>query len=169
MVGGWELSACSRRRRLADAARAAGAPFALRSSPCPWPCPGPCPALSAPCCLQVIRDTVDKPKQLTFKSTTDIVTETDKASEVACIEAIRAAFPTHAILVSGASAARHGRRGMAGGPSSRPSSPLLHPPQGEEGGVTGDVNSDYLWCAQPAAGAAGSAPALACTRWLGDA
>ena len=55
--------------------------------------------------LQIIRDTVDKPKQLTFKSTTDIVTETDKASEAACIAAIRAAFPTHAILVRGAAAA----------------------------------------------------------------
>jgi fructose-1,6-bisphosphatase/inositol monophosphatase family enzyme len=61
--------------------------------------------------LQVIRDTVDQPKQLTFKSTTDIVTETDKASEVACISVIRAAFPGHAILVGPAAASM--RRGDA--------------------------------------------------------
>ncbi len=66
---------------------------------------------------QVIQDTVDQPKQLTFKSNIDIVTETDKASEAACVAAIRQAFPEHAIL-------------------------------GEEGGVSGDVSSDYLWWVQ---------------------
>jgi myo-inositol-1(or 4)-monophosphatase len=57
----------------------------------------------------------DKPRNIQSKgSIGDIVTDTDKASEAACIAAIQATFPDHAIM-------------------------------GEEGGVTGDTNSDYLW------------------------
>lgn len=43
---------------------------------------------------QVILKAVDQPKKITIKTAIDdIVTETDKASEVACVAAIQAAFP----------------------------------------------------------------------------
>lgn len=61
---------------------------------------------------------LDKPRTFSRKEGTDIVTETDKASEAAVVGALSAAFPQHAIL-------------------------------GEEGGVLGNVESDYLWCVDP--------------------
>lgn len=61
---------------------------------------------------------VDKPRKVSFKGTTDLVTETDKNSEEAIIKVIRQTFPHHGLL-------------------------------GEEGGVSGDVNSEYLWCIDP--------------------
>jgi myo-inositol-1(or 4)-monophosphatase len=66
----------------------------------------------------IVQETVDKPRNITLKGRTDLVTETDTASENAILEVIRKHFPSHAIL-------------------------------GEEGGVTGDVTSDYLWCVDP--------------------
>lgn len=67
---------------------------------------------------KVVMAAVDKPRNISLKQGTDIVTDTDKASELACVKTIQEAFPGHAIL-------------------------------GEEGGVLGDVNSDYLWCIDP--------------------
>lgn len=68
---------------------------------------------------QIILDALDKPRNITNKSSTaDIVTETDKAAEIACLNVIQHAFGDHAIL-------------------------------GEEGGLTGDPTSDYLWCVDP--------------------
>lgn len=67
---------------------------------------------------EVVMAAVDKPRNISRKEGTDIVTETDKASETAVVSAILEAFPGHAVL-------------------------------GEEGGVTGDVGSDYLWCVDP--------------------
>ena len=68
--------------------------------------------------FQVVRAALDKPRNISFKGATDLVTETDGASEAAILEVLRAAFPGHAIL-------------------------------GEEGGVSGDTGSDYLWCVDP--------------------
>ncbi|KAG2489559.1 hypothetical protein HYH03_012010 [Edaphochlamys debaryana] len=67
---------------------------------------------------EVVMAALDKPRSITYKEGTDIVTETDRASEAAVVGAIQAAFPGHAVL-------------------------------GEEGGVLGDVGSDYLWCVDP--------------------
>jgi myo-inositol-1(or 4)-monophosphatase len=42
---------------------------------------------------------VDQPRTIRSKgSIGDVVTDTDKASEAACVAAIQAAFPQHAIL-----------------------------------------------------------------------
>lgn len=65
-----------------------------------------------------MRAALDKPRTITFKGATDLVTETDAASEDAILAVLRAAYPGHAIL-------------------------------GEEGGVSGDTASDYLWCVDP--------------------
>lgn len=69
---------------------------------------------------KVISEALDKPRNIKSKgSIGDIVTDTDKASEAACVAVIHGAFPEHAIL-------------------------------GEEGGViTGDTQSEYLWCIDP--------------------
>ncbi|GIL65064.1 hypothetical protein Vafri_18924 [Volvox africanus] len=67
---------------------------------------------------EVVMTALDKPRSISRKEGTDIVTETDKASEAAVVGALREAFPDHAVL-------------------------------GEEGGVLGDVKSDYLWCVDP--------------------
>ena len=80
--------------------------------------PPPPPSPLLPPSLQVVRAALDKPRTITFKGATDLVTETDSASEEAILQIIRGAFPQHAIL-------------------------------GEEGGVSGDTNSDYLWCVDP--------------------
>lgn len=67
----------------------------------------------------IVQEAVDKPRNISSKSTsTDLVTETDLASEAAILAVLRKHFPSHAIL-------------------------------GEEGGVTGDMNSEYLWCVDP--------------------
>jgi fructose-1,6-bisphosphatase/inositol monophosphatase family enzyme len=63
-------------------------------------------------------DAVDKPRSIQFKGATDLVTDTDRASEDAILAVIRDAFPGHAVL-------------------------------GEEGGVSGDTSSEYLWCVDP--------------------
>jgi len=67
---------------------------------------------------QVVMAAADKPKNLARKEGTDIVTETDKAAEVAIVDAILKAFPDHAVL-------------------------------GEEGGMSGNPASEYLWCIDP--------------------
>ena len=66
----------------------------------------------------IVADAVDKPRNISFKGATDLVTDTDKASEEAILKVISDAFPDHAIL-------------------------------GEEGGVSGNTASDYLWCVDP--------------------
>ena len=67
----------------------------------------------------IILEAVDKPRTgITYKGATDLVTDTDKASEAAILDIISAAFPDHAVL-------------------------------GEEGGVSGNTSSDYLWCVDP--------------------
>lgn len=67
---------------------------------------------------EVVMDAVNKPRNITYKGLTDLVTETDKMSESAILEVVRKNFPDHLIL-------------------------------GEEGGITGDSSSDYLWCIDP--------------------
>lgn len=66
----------------------------------------------------VVADAVDKPRDISYKGATDLVTATDIASEAAILAVIAEAFPDHAIL-------------------------------GEEGGVTGNTASEYLWCVDP--------------------
>ncbi|GAU45230.1 hypothetical protein TSUD_138020 [Trifolium subterraneum] len=66
----------------------------------------------------VVMDAVNKPRNITYKGLTDLVTETDKMSEAAILEVVKKNFEDHLIL-------------------------------GEEGGVIGEVASDYLWCIDP--------------------
>lgn len=66
----------------------------------------------------IVMAAVDKPRTISYKGATDLVTDTDQASEDAILAVIRGAFPYHAVL-------------------------------GEEGGVSGDTSSDYLWCVDP--------------------
>lgn len=83
----------------------------------------------------VVRDALDSPPNITFKGATDLVTDTDKAAEEACLAVVRAAYPEHAVL-------------------------------GEEGGVTGDPATGYLWCIDPLDGTTNFAhgyPAFACS------
>eukprot|EP00884_Botryococcus_braunii_P005618 jgi/Botrbrau1/15057/Bobra.118_2s0005.1 len=47
---------------------------------------------------EIILEAVDKPRNIQFKGDTDLVTETDKASEEAILKVITEAFPDHAIL-----------------------------------------------------------------------
>ncbi|KAG7672711.1 hypothetical protein Ndes2526B_g08758 [Nannochloris sp. 'desiccata'] len=46
----------------------------------------------------IILDAVDKPRNISYKGATDLVTDTDKASEDAILKIISEAFPDHAIL-----------------------------------------------------------------------
>lgn len=48
--------------------------------------------------FQVVRDALDKPRQIEFKGATDLVTETDKAAEAACLAVVQAQFPEHMVL-----------------------------------------------------------------------
>ncbi|GIL82138.1 hypothetical protein Vretimale_7104 [Volvox reticuliferus] len=66
----------------------------------------------------VVREALDRPRNISFKGATDLVTETDQASEEAVLAVLRRHFPHHALL-------------------------------GEEGGVSGNTNSPYLWCVDP--------------------
>jgi myo-inositol-1(or 4)-monophosphatase len=66
----------------------------------------------------IVLDRVDKPRSISYKGATDLVTDTDQASEDAILAAIREAYPDHALL-------------------------------GEEGGVSGDTSSEYLWVVDP--------------------
>ncbi|KAG2449231.1 hypothetical protein HYH02_005977 [Chlamydomonas schloesseri] len=67
---------------------------------------------------EVVREALDRPRSISFKGATDLVTETDKASEEAVLAVLRKHYPRHALL-------------------------------GEEGGVSGDTDSSYLWCVDP--------------------
>ena len=68
--------------------------------------------------MQVVREALDRPPNIELKGDTDLVTDTDKASEKKCLSVIRNAFPEHAVL-------------------------------GEEGGISGDAATGYLWCIDP--------------------
>lgn len=67
---------------------------------------------------EVIMAALDKPRSIDYKGKADLVTDTDRNTELAILEVVREKFPDHLIL-------------------------------GEEGGVSGDSNSDYLWCIDP--------------------
>jgi len=67
---------------------------------------------------EVIMAAVDKPRNIDYKGKTDLVTDTDRNTELAILEVVRERFPNHLIL-------------------------------GEEGGVSGDPTSEYLWCIDP--------------------
>ncbi|GAB2220311.1 hypothetical protein Droror1_Dr00007955 [Drosera rotundifolia] len=47
---------------------------------------------------QVVMDAVNKPRNITYKGLTDLVTDTDKASEVAILEVVKGNFKDHLIL-----------------------------------------------------------------------
>ncbi|XP_004233230.1 phosphatase IMPL1, chloroplastic [Solanum lycopersicum] len=47
---------------------------------------------------QVVMDAVNKPRNVTYKGLTDLVTDTDKNSEFAILEVVRKNFPDHLIL-----------------------------------------------------------------------
>lgn len=46
----------------------------------------------------IVLDRVDKPRSISFKGATDLVTDTDQASEDAILSVIQDAFPGHAVL-----------------------------------------------------------------------
>lgn len=48
--------------------------------------------------LQIVMDAVDKPRNVQFKGATDLVTDTDTASEAAILAVLQSAFPGHAVL-----------------------------------------------------------------------
>lgn len=43
--------------------------------------------------MQVVRESLDKPKNISYKGTTDLVTDVDKASEAAILEYLKKEFP----------------------------------------------------------------------------
>ena len=43
--------------------------------------------------VQVVKDALDKPVNITYKGATDLVTDTDKASEAAILEYLQQRFP----------------------------------------------------------------------------
>ncbi|WVZ18459.1 hypothetical protein V8G54_005781 [Vigna mungo] len=49
-------------------------------------------------CLQVVMEAVNKPRNITYKGSTDLVTETDKMSEAAILEVVKKNFDDHLIL-----------------------------------------------------------------------
>ncbi|CAM6071794.1 unnamed protein product [Sphagnum tenellum] len=67
---------------------------------------------------EVVMAAVDKPHNIDYKGKTDLVTDTDRNTELAILEVLRDKFPGHLVL-------------------------------GEEGGVSGDATSEYLWCIDP--------------------
>jgi myo-inositol-1(or 4)-monophosphatase len=67
---------------------------------------------------EVVMAAVDKPRNIDYKGKTDLVTDTDRNTELAILEVLRDKFPGHLVL-------------------------------GEEGGVSGDATSEYLWCIDP--------------------
>ena len=67
---------------------------------------------------QVVHEALDKPINISYKGVTDLVTDTDKASEEAILGILKQQFPRHAFL-------------------------------GEEGGVSGNTSSEYLWAVDP--------------------
>ncbi|KAK2079420.1 hypothetical protein QBZ16_003112 [Prototheca wickerhamii] len=76
--------------------------------------------------MEVVLANADRPRIIRHKGASDLVTDTDAASEAAILAAhlvpwaqvLRESFPEHAVL-------------------------------GEEGGVSGDPRSGYLWCVDP--------------------
>ena len=48
--------------------------------------------------VQVVHEALDRPRNIQYKGDTDLVTDTDKAAEAACLQQVQAAFSDHAIL-----------------------------------------------------------------------
>jgi myo-inositol-1(or 4)-monophosphatase len=46
----------------------------------------------------VVTDALDKPRKIQFKGATDLVTDTDKAAEDACVAVVKQEFGSHGIL-----------------------------------------------------------------------
>ncbi|DBA95315.1 TPA: Phosphatase impl1, chloroplastic [Trebouxia sp. C0006] len=67
---------------------------------------------------EVVQEALDKPRNIHFKGVTDLVTDTDRASEEAILKVLQKEVPDHGFL-------------------------------GEEGGVSGNADSEYLWCIDP--------------------
>ncbi|KAG0563191.1 hypothetical protein M758_8G009700 [Ceratodon purpureus] len=80
---------------------------------------------------EVIMAAVDKPRNIDYKGKADLVTDTDRNTELAILEVVRERFPGHLIL-------------------------------GEEGGVSGDPTSEYLWCIDPLDGTTNFAHGYPC-------
>lgn len=76
---------------------------------------------------KVVLDAADKPRNIEFKGTTDLVTETDKLSEDAVTNILRQRFPEHALL------------GEEGGVSGEPCDVL-----DEESGVPGEPGARLM-------------------------
>lgn len=67
---------------------------------------------------KIVQEALEKPRNIHFKGVTDLVTDTDRASQEAILEVLRQQVPEHGFL-------------------------------GEEGGVSGNAHSEYLWCIDP--------------------
>nr|UAD82038.1 myo-inositol-phosphate phosphatase 1 [Trebouxia lynnae] len=67
---------------------------------------------------EVVHEALEKPRNIHFKGVTDLVTDTDRASEEAILKVLQQQVPDHGFL-------------------------------GEEGGVSGNADSEYLWCIDP--------------------
>ena len=110
----------------------------------------------------MVRANLDKPRTINYKGFADLVTDTDEASEKAILEASArqpiAALPHWGLPAGGL---RPTRAAAALAPFNTPTAhpcPCVqviraqfpeHAILGEEGGVSGNTSSDYLWCVDP--------------------
>ena len=121
--------------------------------------------------LQVIAEKVDKPRDIEFKGATDLVTDTDKASEEAVLSVSsfalcnqsamqppRACCTPRVAQASCVGSVLHAISSLLSTQSmglTCESMQVLraafpdHALLGEEGGISGDTSSDYLWCIDP--------------------
>ena len=86
-------------------------------------------------------DYADKPKKISYKGLTDLITTTDETSEASILKVLRQEFPDHAIL---------GEEGGVSGRTHAPSTPSMVSEWLVCVSVlTGNTSSDYLWCVDP--------------------
>lgn len=113
-----------------------------------------------------MQEALDKPRNIHFKGVTDLVTDTDRASEEAILQAISSGASTHgtkvvSITLCATVLHAHALHCMTVLQCTHVwmTWPLIiqvlqqqvpdHGFLGEEGGVSGNANSEYLWCIDP--------------------
>lgn len=100
---------------------------------------------------QVVSERVDKPRNIEFKGATDLVTDTDKASE----DAVLSVNHLHQHFVCKLTMQHRSLTLFGSNFNSKPHLQVLraafpdHALLGEEGGISGDTGSEYLWCIDP--------------------
>ena len=92
---------------------------------------------------------MDKPRNIEFKGATDLVTDTDKASEDAVLSVNHQPFVCNLTM-------QHSSLTLFGSIfNSKSHLQVLraafpdHALLGEEGGISGDTGSEFLWCIDP--------------------